>query len=95
MEKYNNIRYEALSRDWNQQRDKLKLHRLRIRRSWIIGGLLCWLIIFALVGCAAPLLPKVPEVGVRGVPDLHLEDGTPCWYIAAARHPLICNRRAP
>jgi hypothetical protein len=44
-------------------------------------------------GCAAPFLPKEPSIGARGAPDLYLEDGTPCWYIAAARHPLICNRR--
>lgn len=91
MENNNNIRYEALSRDWNKQRDTIIGYRKALR--WALWGAAAWVVILFIVGCAAPFLPKEPQVGARGTPDLYLEDGTPCWYIAAARHPLVCNRR--
>ncbi len=95
MQRHNNIRYDALSDDWNRQRDTIIGYRKAVR--WTLWGAVTWVVILLLVvvlsGCAAPLLPKEPRIGARGAPDLYLEDGTPCWYIAAARHPLVCNRR--
>ncbi len=90
------LRYEALSRSWNQQRDRLRGRDRVDRIAWRLVPIVAALLALAvLAGCAAPFLPKEPRIGARGAPDLYLEDGTPCWYIAAARHPLICNRRAP
>lgn len=91
MQEHNNIRYEALSRDWNRQRDKLASYRLAIR--WALWGVATWVVLLLLFGCAAPFLPSVPPVDQRGTPDLYLADGSPCWYLEQVRHPLTCDRR--
>lgn len=84
------MQYVALEQDWNRLRDFEREWRIFAERVGKVAlVILVVAVVSTLIGCAPASTPAD-----WGTPDLHLADGTPCWWMDFT-HRLHCERVHP